>query len=237
MNKLIVIVLFAVVLAGCGGAENAKLKSQLDSLQTELQVSQQMAQTLQEEEGLALDTGELEGALRKMAVEGDITAFLELFHTRVVKAMGIKDLRQLSEKSLKLMMMTFISLSRVFHPLSEKEFAQGYCDLFLGAARDVAGARYSWLLELKYLKAGAKPSQIEKAFAEAEAQVARYASDQALLSLLLGGRELRAGTIVFVGAKKPLFRPWPPAKGAKPAKARVKKAVGRPGAARSRRKA
>ena len=48
MNKLIVIVLFAVVLAGCGGAENAKLKSQLDSLQTELQVSQQMAQTLQE---------------------------------------------------------------------------------------------------------------------------------------------------------------------------------------------
>lgn len=48
MNKLIVIVLFAAVLAGCGGAENAKLKSQLDSLQTELQVSQQMAQTLQE---------------------------------------------------------------------------------------------------------------------------------------------------------------------------------------------
>ena len=48
MNKLIVIVLFAVVLVGCGGAENAKLKSQLDSLQTELQVSQQMAQTLQE---------------------------------------------------------------------------------------------------------------------------------------------------------------------------------------------
>ncbi len=40
--------LFAAVLAGCGGAENAKLKSQLDSLQSELQVSQQMAQTLQE---------------------------------------------------------------------------------------------------------------------------------------------------------------------------------------------
>ncbi|HQQ97148.1 MAG TPA: hypothetical protein PLX35_07785 [Cyclobacteriaceae bacterium] len=48
MNKLIVVVLFAAVLAGCGGAENAKLKSQLDSLQNELQVSQQMAQTLQE---------------------------------------------------------------------------------------------------------------------------------------------------------------------------------------------
>jgi chromosome segregation ATPase len=35
------------LLAGCGG-ETEKLKSQLDSLQNELQVSQQMAQTLQE---------------------------------------------------------------------------------------------------------------------------------------------------------------------------------------------
>jgi chromosome segregation ATPase len=37
-----------MLLASCGGAENARLKGQLDSLQNELQVSQQMAQTLQE---------------------------------------------------------------------------------------------------------------------------------------------------------------------------------------------
>jgi hypothetical protein len=72
----------------------------------------------------------------------------------------------------------------------------------------VAGAKFSWLLELKYLKAGAKPAQIEAAFAEAEAQVAHYASDQALLPMLLGDRALKAGMLVFVGAKKVLFRPW-----------------------------
>ena len=72
----------------------------------------------------------------------------------------------------------------------------------------MAGAKFSWLLELKYLKTGAKPAQIEAAFAEAEAQVARYASDQALLPMLLGDRALKAGMLVFVGAKKVLFRPW-----------------------------
>src|SRR5262249_8769042 len=67
-----------------------------------------------------------------------------------------------------------------------------------------------WLLELKYLPAGSKPATIEAAFADAEQQVARYAGDQALLGLLVGDRALKAGMLVFVGAKKVLFRPWPP---------------------------
>jgi len=72
----------------------------------------------------------------------------------------------------------------------------------------VTGAQFSWLLEFKYLKTGAKPAQIEAACAEAEAQVTRYSADPALLPLLLGKKSLKAGTLVFVGAKKVLFRPW-----------------------------
>lgn len=34
------------------------------------------------------------------------------------------------------------------------------------------------------------------------------ASDRALLPLLLGDRALKAGMLVFVGAKKVLYRPW-----------------------------
>lgn len=52
----------------------------------------------------------------------------------------------------------------------------------------------------------------------------RYASDQALLPLLLGDRELKAGMLVFVGAKKVLFRAWEegevPGQGKKAAKRR-----------------
>jgi chromosome segregation ATPase len=48
MKKLLVVVSVGILLTGCGAAENERLKTQLDSLQNELQVSQEMAQTLQE---------------------------------------------------------------------------------------------------------------------------------------------------------------------------------------------
>ena len=168
-----------------------------------------LALMLKEQAGVTIDTRQIEAALHAMGMNGDIEPFLRLFHEEVIKKLGVKDTRRFDEKTLRLMLMTYISLSRMFHVLSEKELAQGYCDLFLGASRSVPDARYSWLLELKYLHAGAKTAQIEAAFAEAQAQVERYASDGELLPLLLGNRQLRAGMIVFVGTKKVLFRPWP----------------------------
>jgi hypothetical protein len=89
-------------------------------------------------------------------------------------------------------------------------------------------ARFSWLLEFKYLPAGAKVTRIEAAFAEAKAQVARYASDKDLLRLLVGGRELKAGMIVFVGTKEVSFRPWPEETG-------TNLTLGSPGAGPARR--
>jgi hypothetical protein len=168
-----------------------------------------LANLLKEDARISLDTRDIEAALGAMALQGDIEPFLDLFHARVVKAVGLKDLRRFDEKSLKLMLLAFISLSRLFHPLSEKEFAQGYCDLFLGVSPLYPAAKFAWLLELKYLPAAAKGPQVEKAFSEAARQVARYASDERLVPLLTQGQSLKAGTLVFVGAKKVLFRPWP----------------------------
>jgi hypothetical protein len=185
-----------------------------------------LAIMLRDEGDLAIDTREIEAALFAMAIGGDIAPFLALFHERVVKALGIKDLRRFDEKAVKLMLLAFISLSRIFFPLSEKEFAQGYCDLFLGVSPIYAGARFAWLLELKYLPTGAKAPQIERAFREAMAQVARYAGDPRLVPLLTRGQGLKAGALVFVGATKVLFRPWPPAPA--PASPKRKRAAPRP---------
>lgn len=179
-----------------------------------------LAALLKEQDHVAIDTRDLDAALHTMAVEGDIAPFLELFHERAIKAMGVKDLRRLDEKALKLMLLAFISLSRLFYPLSEKELAQGYCDLFLGVSPLYPAARFAWLLELKYLPSGAKGSQVEGAFAEASAQVARYAGDERLVPLLTQGRGLKAGVLVFVGARKVLFRPWEADGGAPPARKR-----------------
>jgi hypothetical protein len=173
---------------------------------------------LRDQAGVQINVDDLQTALAAMAEQGEIAPFLDLFHEQVIRAFSNRDLRGLDEKTIKLLLMTYASLGRAFYPLSEKELAQGYGDLFLGASRDVPGARFSWLLELKYLKTPAKPAQIEAAFAEAEAQVAKYATDQALLPILLGDRALKAGMLVFVGAKKVLFRPWDGEEKPKPGK-------------------
>ena len=107
------------------------------------------------------------------------------------------------------MLIAFISLSQLFHPLSEKEFAQGYCDLFLGVSRLLPVARFAWMLELKYLPTDAGKEAIEAAFTEAGAQLARYSSDPHLLPLLTQGRGLRSAALVFTGAQAVHFRPFP----------------------------
>jgi hypothetical protein len=117
-----------------------------------------LAAVLQEDAHVVMDPHELESALLAIAMEGDIAPFVDLFHRRVIEALGVKDLRRFDEKAIKLMMLAFLSLSRIFYPLSEKELAQGYCDLFLGVSPlyPDTGAKFAWLLELKYLPAGAK---------------------------------------------------------------------------------
>ena len=167
-----------------------------------------LALMLEENAKIQMDVSALREAIGAMAVLGDIAPFLSLFHTQVLQTFSNRDMRGLDEKTIKLLLMTYASLGRAFYPLSEREFAQGYGDLFLAASKNLSGANFSWLLEFKYLKVGAKQAQIEAAFAEAEAQVARYSADPALLPHLLGDKKLKAGMLVFLGAKKVLFRPW-----------------------------
>src|SRR5262249_55779609 len=82
-----------------------------------------LALLLKDEAHITIDTREIEAALSAMARAGEIAPFLDLFHTRVVKALGVKDLRRLDEKAIKVGLLAFISLSRLFYPLSEKELA------------------------------------------------------------------------------------------------------------------
>ncbi len=168
-----------------------------------------LALALKDQEQIWLNTQELQRALEAMAVEGNINPLLMLFQEQVVGRIGNKDLRQFNEKVLKLMLLAYISQSRVFNMLSEKEFGGGYCDLFLGVNTEIQLARYAWMLEVKYLKTQAKANEIEAAFEQALSQLDRYGGDQKLISLLTLGKELKAGALVFVGAKTVLFRPWP----------------------------
>jgi hypothetical protein len=145
----------------------------------------------------------------EMALRGNIEAFLRAIHEQVMKVLSVKDLRRFNEKAIKMILITSAVMSNIFHALSEKEFSQGFCDLFMVPKMDVPGGKYSWLVELKYLPTSATEERITQAMADAEAQVERYASDKDLVPLLTKGYEMRAVSVVFVGAKEIRCRPWP----------------------------
>ncbi len=168
-----------------------------------------LAKHLAQEANFAIDTSHLSSALENLGVRGEIESLLRLFHAQIIQHFAIKDTRKLDERTIKLLFMMFVSLGKVFYALSEKEFSQGYWDLFLAAAPNVPGLQYSWLIEFKYVKTNATVEEIEEAFSGAAQQVERYSKDAALLPILVGSHELRCGTMVFVGTKRLLFRSWP----------------------------
>ncbi len=167
-----------------------------------------LAGLLKDLDGVELQTHPMNTAQYEMATTGDIAPFIDVFRTEVVKAMGIKDLRQFNEKALKMMLLTCLVLTGIFNVLSEKEFAQGYCDLFLSPMASTQGAKYAWMLEIKYLSATATEEEIERAFAAAQIQLDQYMSDAELLPSITQGKEMRAGTLLFVSNKDVQFRPW-----------------------------
>lgn len=162
---------------------------------------------LEEQGGVSLDTQPLRAALNTMAVAGVIEPFVAVFHETIVKAVGLKDLRQFNEKALKMMLLTCFVITELFNVISEKEFAQGFCDLFVSPKPTVPGAKFAWMLELKFLPATATAEDREAALSEAETQLARYTSDAELVPMVTQGKTLKAGTLLFISSKEAIFRP------------------------------
>jgi hypothetical protein len=145
-------------------------------------------------------------ALGVMAQRGDIEPFRAIFQKNVLSVLGSRDHLRYNEQSMKMLLIGTILMSNLFYILSEKEFAQGFNDLFMSPLRNVPKAKYAWMFELKYLKADADDADIANIVVEAEAQLKRYASDPQLVPMLTQGWELKAGTLVFVGFKRVEWR-------------------------------
>jgi hypothetical protein len=153
---------------------------------------EELALLLREQAGVHIETLDLQAAVSRMAYHGEIDPFLALLRDGVLKVLSNRDLMKFDEKHLKMVMLTYLSMSPIFRPLSEKEFAQGYGDLFLALDQRFPDARYAYLIELKHLHGAAGDEEITAARDEAEAQLQRYLADQGLLPALTGGRALKA---------------------------------------------
>ena len=85
------------------------------------------------------------------------------------------------EKSIQAFLNVYLGLSNLYIIHAEKELEKGYADIVMEPfmAR-YEGIKYSYLLEIKYIKTGEKPGQdvLQQLIAKAAAQLKNYSLDE-----------------------------------------------------------
>ncbi len=157
----------------------------------------------EETEVFSLDLHTYHGLMKAMAMEGKWQPLFEYLSGRMRESMGLRDLIT-GEKSIQAFLTVYLGLSRLYIVHGEKELNKGYADILLEPFRArYTGIGYSYLLEIKYLKAGEKPSQgaLKKLQEQAAGQLEQYSLDGNLakvtekttlvkLSLIFSGHDL-----------------------------------------------
>ena len=183
-----------------------------------------MGYALADNERIVVDMTHIETALLAMAKEANIQPLLDVFTKEVLERISNRDLGKFNEKIMKLMLLAYLCQTRVFHVAGELELKQGYCDLLLGLRSADMREKFAWIIEAKYVALKATPETHEKAISDGYAQIDRYMADQGVVQMLTLGREIKAGVMVFVGAKRIDWYPWPrPEKPAAKKRATAKK--------------
>ena len=136
--------------------------------------------------------------MHKMAYDGDWRPLFEYITNRMKASMSLRDLIT-GEKSIQAFLNVYLGLSNLYIIHTEKELNKGFADLLMEPfiAR-YEGMKYSYLLEIKYIKRAeykkqkSKGTQTKKGLQEvikglqqaAEEQLKKYSSDEKLNKIL-----------------------------------------------------
>ena len=159
-----------------------------------------IARLLQDLNHLEVIPTRVGAAIKTMSRDGNVLPFVELVFTQVIRKLSNRDMIRLDEKTMKVILLAYLSLSEVFFAWSEVELGFGYGDLVLVPNRSRPEAKVGFLIELKYLKAGATEEMVTARLDEAEAQLGRYLAEDRLQAITPPGG-LRAVSVAFVGTE------------------------------------
>jgi hypothetical protein len=117
----------------------------------------------------------------------------------------IRNIRLITgEKAIQAYLNVYLGLSVLYLVHSEQELKKGYADLVLEPfLAQYPQLKYSYLLEIKYIKPQAKkkeliPGEIKKIKEEAEAQLNRYSRDEKFKKAI-GLTTLKKVVLIFCG--------------------------------------
>jgi hypothetical protein len=128
----------------------------------------------------ALNLAVFANLMTDMAYDGKWQPLFEFITGRMRESMSLRDLIT-GEKSIQAFLNVYLGLSNLYIIHTEKELNKGYADIVMEPfiAR-YEGINYSYLLEIKYIKAGVKPgdNEVQQLKAAAEEQLKQYSIDE-----------------------------------------------------------
>jgi hypothetical protein len=172
--------LFYLGLLTIKGPEKDKLRLEIPNETVKRLYYNYIEEAYRETDIFALNLSIYSDLMTDMAYDGKWRPLLALITDLMSKSMSLRDLVT-GEKSIQAFLNVYLGLSDLYIIHSEKELNKGYADLVLEPflAR-YAGIKYSYILEIKYLKPGNKPGDpgVQALIHTAEEQLKSYSIDK-----------------------------------------------------------
>lgn len=173
--------LFYLGLLTIEGAEKGKVQLKIPNETVKRLYYDYIKRGYGETELFDLDLSRYSDLMADMAYDGTWEPLFDYIAGRMRGSMGLRDL-MIGEKSIQAFLNVYLGLSNLYIVHPEKELNKGYADIvlepFLAAYE---GIKYSYLLEIKYIKASDKnksaESRLRQLKEKAELQLKRYSID------------------------------------------------------------
>ena len=146
-----------------------------------------------------IDASQVRRAVGEIALKGQLNALIEIVE-KTLEHLSNRDYMKFDEKYIKLIMLTYLMLSKVYYVKSEYELEYGYLDIAL-FERSGIEPKYEAIIELKYIKKSDYEKLgeeiVKNKLEEAKGQVMRYKEAEELKSKT----NLKKWVLVFAGAE------------------------------------
>ncbi|MDR0575212.1 MAG: ATP-binding protein, partial [Tannerella sp.] len=125
--------------------------------------------------GMTVQTRYLDEMIEALAFEGDPKRFINYVSENAFGKLSDYDLQRFDEKYIKILLLAYLFMSRIYVPMSEYETVPGRADIYLQRSPLLPQVKYEWLLELKYCKASASEKEIAAKREQGLEQMRTYA--------------------------------------------------------------
>ncbi|MDD7704823.1 MAG: PD-(D/E)XK nuclease domain-containing protein [Bacteroidales bacterium] len=135
-----------------------------------------------------VNVSELKMDFSLAAIHGDWRPLIELVCQAYHDTTSMRQLIE-GERNLQGFMNAYLTLTNYYLVAPELEMNHGFCDFFLlPNYKAYPMVAHSYILELKYLKAGSSEAEAMRQWEDAVGQIRRYAADRRLQAMLHGTR-------------------------------------------------